>query len=1326
MGSLVKRLLLFGGLVSALMAQNVPPIHQVVTGIRDESKSIDTGTVAGNRRFLGWNFASRFQSNLGGDAPQKWSRQPLSRAPDSTPPPLSRPRRLSSGLANVGFGFRPGLPAGYIPTSAVTGDFNSDGNMDVAISNGGDNTIYVFLGNGDTSFRVPEIIYTQGQAPIWIAAASLRNNGHLDLITADADSNTVEIFPGNGDGTFQASSQVAVNQIPTFILTADINQDGKQDIVVGLVVETVTPQPQFQVLLGDGAGGISGTITPPSFLSAIDGPIPTGWIAASDLNKDGFLDLVTTITGAGSFAYTNQFGKSFSASRFFGPPEGGMVTGLGDLDEDGCPDAVELSDYGLVYVAKGNCGGGFSQPTLAISGTGDLDPAIQIVDVDSDGHLDVVASAAVFFVGGLGYGNEGGYLVSVLRGDGHGNLTPAKMYRGGSDAFSLVAADFNGDNRPDLLTTDSRENQASLYVNDGTGNFDGPNGQFIGYTHGVVNSPSPSSSVQTADFNGDGHPDLYLVQNGIFASQPSQFTVLLNDGTGNFLGPVTTPITVGDYVPYPQFIAGKFRSTASDDVIYFNQYSTNLLAFFPSNGDGTFGAPSALATLYQPLSMAKGDFNGDGKLDFVVSGVNGGIPGNYEFDMFLGHGDGTFTQLPAQSFPAPGIASFQQIFAGDFNHDGEFDLMIGNDAGNLVQVLGNGDGTFMSPTILFQNFGAFSVADLNRDGFPDLIQAIDPNLNNFVQFSPAAMTIYLGSANGTFQQQPSYDFFGYYGGGIPLLGDFNGDGILDVAEIFLEIPSGPFIERSLRVLQGVGDGSFIPTGHIYQLPGPSVPFVGADFNGDHLDDLIELVGYTSSLHTIAAAPGLVLDIAVNSSPVVGSTGSATVTLNVPSSSAQTVALSASDPAVQLPSSLRFTAGQQTQSFTFTLGSGVDLSHVFALYASLNGQTAVAYTTKPNSNLSVGVNSTVLYGVYPVVGTYAVTPGESIPFTLALGSVGGYRGTFSSFQCQGLPLGATCTFDATSALLLAGGGNSVGFTITSSPSSPFGTYPLQVTSTDGFVSSSGSLTLGVGDFTLTANPSTIEVQANGSSITTVTSSSTNALTENIMVTCSGLPGGASCSGSALLDSNGGSALLGVSTGQVPFGDYPFQITGTANLASHTINAILRVADYTAALDHSTASIVTGQSATFTVSLVSENNYTASITVSCPVSSNLVVCSASPQSLSLAPNGTASVTLTVTNTSKAQALDENDSRSFLLLAMLLPVVGIRRWRKLVSAFALALLVGTFLGCGGGGASTAVTPNPPAISIVSIPIYVTAISPGSSTQNTKNLGPITITLN
>src|ERR1022692_284071 len=204
---------------------------------------------------LGWRFAA-----LSGQDTRKWQRKGRQNqyllTAEATQG-LRRPRGSTTeakGFANAGFLARPRLPAGFIPTGITNGDFNEDGKMDFAISNGGDNTIYVFLGNGDGTFKVPEILYTQGQSPNWITAVKLRKNGHLDLAVTDGDSNTVEVFPGNGDGTFQPSTQTSLPQIPSFILAADFNNDGNQDLVVGLVLDLDATEPQIEVLLGNGAG----------------------------------------------------------------------------------------------------------------------------------------------------------------------------------------------------------------------------------------------------------------------------------------------------------------------------------------------------------------------------------------------------------------------------------------------------------------------------------------------------------------------------------------------------------------------------------------------------------------------------------------------------------------------------------------------------------------------------------------------------------------------------------------------------------------------------------------------------------------------------------------------------------------------------------------------------------------------------------------------------------------------------------------------------------------------------------------------------------------
>lgn len=1306
-----------------------------------------------NGRFLGWKYAA-----LSGQNTKKWQRknqqtQYFTAAQSSHKRVEAKADKAQSGgFGNPGFAARPRLPAGFIPTAITSGDFNEDGKMDFAISNGGDNTIYVFLGNGDDTFNVPVILYTQGQSPNWITAVKLHKNGHLDLAVTDGDSNTVEVFPGNGDGTFQSSTQTTLSQTPTFILAADVNNDGNQDLVVGLLLDYGATEPQVEVLLGNGAGGFSGSIfSAPVDISGVE-PVPTDWIALGDLNNDGYVDFVTTVSDANYASYLNQSGNGFSFVNFFGyghdGPDVPLVVGLGDMDEDGCLDAVRLGDFGLLTVAKGSCDGNFAQNPDPTAMVGDLDPTIEVADVDGDGHLDVVGSAVYYAAeANPEAGLQAGYLLSVLKGDGEGNLAVAQTYRGGSDVFSLIVADFNGDHRPEIITADSAENKASLFMNDGSGNYGPPEGATIGYTLGPVNAPDNITPLEVADVNGDGKPDLLLIEYGEQEGSVTELTSLLNDGTGKFLPPVRSAITVSQGEPFASFVAGSFRNPAKTDVIYMNTYTgfngQFPVAFFAGNGDGSFTPPVTLATLPNPLNLVTGDFNSDGKLDFAVMGTDS-TQQKWELDIFLGHSDGTFTQVRSQLFTMLGTQPPQQIFAVDLNHDGKLDLLVGLDANigseasgdDLIEFLGNGDGTFQTPTTLIPHFGSVAVADLNHDGYPDLIQNRDPN-GDFGQdgflYQPG-ITVYLGTANGTFQQQPSYDLPGVTEPSFnpALVGDFNADGIPDIAvRYWVTQPPGDLVEPLLAVLQGVGDGTFIVTGHSYQLPAASYPLVGADFNGDGATDLMELSGLTSAFTTIPAAPSPALDIALDSNPVVGNLGEATVTLDLPAPSNETVNISASDPAVQLPASLQFSAGQQTADFAFTLGSGFDATHVLALYAKLGTETAIAFGSKPNPNLQVGVIAQISNPANPQSTNVSVEPGETFKLFFGLISEGGYSGTFSGLQCSGLPAGASCSFSAPTIPVLPGGsgaGQSVGVEVSTSTSTPFGKQNVTISATDGFVTGESSFKLGIGDFSLSIDPTTIIVGPTGNFSATMNSSSTNGLNEPLSFVCNGLPAGALCSLGGLLYTQGPSAPLGFAYSQLSASDYPLQIVGTADIVSHTVNAILRVGDFTASLDKTTATLSDGQSATFNVTLTSVNHYTSSITVVCESPVQTVTCAVSPVPILLTDDGAATVQLTVEDISaqnRPRAGWGSLQGSFLVGCFALCFAVYRHRISSLPTFIAVIAAAMMISCGSSSGGGGQGPPPPPPQTVKISVTVQAAYTQSDNNNQKTLGPIVITL-
>src|ERR1022692_4213777 len=218
-------------------------------------------------------------------------------------------------------------------------------------------------------------------------------------------------------------------------------------------------------------------------------------------------------------------------------------------------------------------------------------------------------------------------------------------------------------------------------------------------------------SAAVGDFNGDGKLDLAVANYG-----SDNVSILLGNGDGTFQAAVN--YGAGEF---PESVAvGDFRGDGKLDLVVANQGSNNV-SILLGNGDGTFQAAVNYGVGSSPTSVAVGDFNGDGKLDLVVANSfsnNGSI--------LLGNGDGTFQAavdygIGTENYPAtPG-----SVAVGDFNGDGKLDLVVAgveSDGVSVVSVLlGNGDGTFQAAV----NYGAgaqtsVAVGDFNGDGRLDL------------------------------------------------------------------------------------------------------------------------------------------------------------------------------------------------------------------------------------------------------------------------------------------------------------------------------------------------------------------------------------------------------------------------------------------------------------------------------------------------------------------------------------------------------------------------------------------------------------------------------
>ncbi len=345
-----------------------------------------------------------------------------------------------------------------------------------------------------------------------------------------------------------------------------------------------------------------------------------------------------------------------------------------------------------------------------------------------------------------------------------------------------------------------------------------------------LNSQTPQTgdlplSLATADFNGDGIPDLAVANYG------GSVSILLGNGDGTFTQPAGSPITLGNTADY--VATGDFNGDGKPDLAVANGYYGGAVSIFLGKGDGTFtqapGSPIAVGGPFDiPKAIAVADLNGDGIPDLAAAN-DGESYDPSTLTILLGKGDGTFAV--AATKPTVGVTP-NGIAAGDFNGDGKADLATANFHDNSVTVLlGSGDGTFTQATgspIAVGNFPwTLSTADFNRDGKADLAVSN----NNYYGGDSGTISILLGNGDGTFTQATGSPITMGRTPESAAVGDFNGDGIADLAVA----NNG---NDTVSILLGAGDGTFTPAavGPIFVGDFPQST-VTADFTGSGLSDL---------------------------------------------------------------------------------------------------------------------------------------------------------------------------------------------------------------------------------------------------------------------------------------------------------------------------------------------------------------------------------------------------------------------------------------------------------------------------------------------------------
>jgi VCBS repeat-containing protein len=516
---------------------------------------------------------------------------------------------------------------GSFPASVAVGDFNGDGDPDLAVANEFSNNVSVLLGGSGGTFTGPTN-YATGAFADSVAVGDFNGDADPDLAVANGSAHTVSVLLGGAGGSFTAAPSVPAGSVPASVAVGDFNQDGHPDLAVADKASGV-----IVVLRGDGSGSFTAatTIASGSYLPASNrGPTS---VAVGNFNDDQDPDLavaneysgeISVLLGAAGTAFTGPAIVA-SGSDPVDPVSDPVSVAVGDFNQDSDPDlAVAEYSPGQVRVLLGGAGGSFTTATKVPPETvaeGGLS-SVAVGDFNRDGDPDLAAA------------NQFSGNVEVLLGGSGGSFTGPTNFPTGSSLTSVAVGDFNGDSKPDLAvanTTFSNDNVAVLLNNTTTNQA--PVAVDDAYSTaedtaltvaapGVLgNDSDPDGNRLTAvRVSGPGHGTLALNANGSFTYTPTanyngsdSFTYRASDGTlTSNLATVTITVTAVNDAP----------AAAAD------AYST------PEDTALTVAAPGVLGNDTDP--------DGDTLHTVLDSGPSHGT--------LTLHADGSFTYTPTANY----------------------------------------------------------------------------------------------------------------------------------------------------------------------------------------------------------------------------------------------------------------------------------------------------------------------------------------------------------------------------------------------------------------------------------------------------------------------------------------------------------------------------------------------------------------------------------------------------------------------------------------------------------------------------------------------------
>ena len=540
-------------------------------------------------------------------------------------------------------------PSSSGPTAAVAGDFNRDGNLDLAVALGAAGQVAIFVGDGTGALGAGSTVAV-GTNPRDIFAGRIDRDGLLDLVTANGGSGDISVLKGTGAGGFAPQAAVAGFGQATRVALADLDRDGVVDLVV-----LDLAAPRLVTFRGNPASpSLFGTTPYPVPLPASSAP---QGLVTGDFTSDGRADLVTVLSATNQATVVKGDSgstcvqSSYGAARSFAAGDGPVAAASADFDEDGRPDLVVAdSTTSAISLLRGTPAGYGPPVGYPVS----LAPrGVATADFNFDGHADVVAA-----LGAVGSGK-----VQVFLGDGTGLLVAGFSANAGNNLAAVAVGDFDGNGAPDVAVASEGTGEVLVLLGNGAGGLGTPVVTAVG---------AAPRALAVGSFGGLG-PDLAVACAG-----SSEVWVLRRSGAGTFtVGPKpavgTEPwgIAVGDVNgdPFPDIV------TANHGAL------VDRVSVLKSDGLGGFATAVHYAADPFPTGVALLRVDDSARPDIVVSTAS-----IHTVNLLLDDGSGGFqSYLPDRRFPVR--SSPQAVVSVDVDRDGRLDVIVPCKTSDAVVVL---------------------------------------------------------------------------------------------------------------------------------------------------------------------------------------------------------------------------------------------------------------------------------------------------------------------------------------------------------------------------------------------------------------------------------------------------------------------------------------------------------------------------------------------------------------------------------------------------------------------------------------------------------------